>query len=116
MEEANRGGAMILESETTKSGTESERSKAIRSPRPAKKTTTRVKRAQDAVRREEDDAAAGRLVTLTEAAFRLGRVHRTTIMRWVKEGKLKCVRLSRKAILFEQGELDRFIREHRSSG
>jgi excisionase family DNA binding protein len=57
-----------------------------------------------------------RLITLTEAAFRLGRVHRTTIMRWVREGKLKCVRLSRKAILFEQVELDRFIREHRYSG
>ncbi len=62
---------------------------------------------------EEGDS---RLITLTEAAFRLGRVHRTTIMRWVREGKLKCVRLSRKAILFEQGELDRFIREHRYSG
>jgi excisionase family DNA binding protein len=59
-----------------------------------------------------DDA----LLTLTEAAFRLGRVHRTTIMRWVKEGRLKCVRLSRKAILFETVELDRFIREHRYSG
>ncbi len=56
------------------------------------------------------------LLTLTEAAFRLGRVHRTTIMRWVKEGRLRCVRLSRKAILFEIGEIDRFIREHRYSG
>ena len=56
------------------------------------------------------------LLTLTEAAFRLGRVHRTTIMRWVKEGRLRCVRLSRKAILFEVAEIDRFIREHRYSG
>ncbi len=56
------------------------------------------------------------LLTLTEAAFRLGRVHRTTIMRWVKEGRLRCVRLSRKAILFEIVEIDRFIREHRYSG
>jgi excisionase family DNA binding protein len=56
------------------------------------------------------------LLTLTEAAYRLGRVHRTTIMRWVKEGRLRCVRLSRKAILFETGEIDRFIREHRYSG
>ena len=56
------------------------------------------------------------LLTLTEAAFRLGRVHRTTIMRWVKEGRLRCVRLSRKAILFEVAEIDRFIKEHRYSG
>jgi excisionase family DNA binding protein len=56
------------------------------------------------------------LLTLTEAAFRLGRVHRTTIMRWVKEGRLRCVRLSRKAILFELTEIDRFVREHRYSG
>ena len=56
------------------------------------------------------------LLTLTEAAYRLGRVHRTTIMRWVKEGRLRCVRLSRKAILFEMSEIDRFIQEHRYSG
>jgi excisionase family DNA binding protein len=56
------------------------------------------------------------LLTLTEAAYRLGRVHRTTIMRWVKEGRLRCVRLSRKAILFEMTEIDRFIQEHRYSG
>ena len=65
------------------------------------------------------DAAAprtDRLLTLSEAAFRLGRVHRTTVMRWVKEGGLRCVRLSRKAILFEPAELERFIRDHRSSG
>jgi excisionase family DNA binding protein len=64
------------------------------------------------------DAAprAERLLTLSEAAFRLGRVHRTTVMRWVKEGGLRCVRLSRKAILFEPAELERFIRDHRSSG
>ncbi|MBU0510028.1 helix-turn-helix domain-containing protein [bacterium] len=57
-----------------------------------------------------------RLLTLAEASFQLGRVHRTTVMRWVKEGKLRCVRLSRKAIRFEPEELDRFIREHRSTG
>jgi len=53
-------------------------------------------------------------MTLSEAAYRLGNVHRTTIMRWVKDGKLHCVRLSRKAIMFEPGEIERFIREHRS--
>ena len=62
------------------------------------------------------DGADDPLLTLTEAAFRLGRVHRTTIMRWVKEGRLRCVRLSRKAILFDAAEIDRFIREHRFSG
>jgi excisionase family DNA binding protein len=59
---------------------------------------------------------AERLLTLSEAAFRLGQVHRTTVMRWVKEGGLRCVRLSRKAILFEPAELERFIRDHRSGG
>jgi len=56
-----------------------------------------------------------RLLTLSEAALHLGHVHRTTIMRWVREGRLRCIRLSRKAILFEQAELDRFVREHRYS-
>jgi excisionase family DNA binding protein len=56
------------------------------------------------------------LLTLGEAAQHLGHVHRTTIMRWVREGRLKCIRLSRKAILFEPTELDRFVREHRYSG
>ncbi|MFZ5433156.1 MAG: helix-turn-helix domain-containing protein [Calditrichota bacterium] len=63
----------------------------------------------------DDKGQSERLLTLTEAAYQLGRVHRTTIMRWVKEGKLRCVRLSRKAILFEPGEIERFIREHRST-
>ncbi len=56
------------------------------------------------------------LLTLTEAAQLLGHAHRTTIMRWVKEGRLSCIRLSRKAILFELVEIERFIREHRYSG
>jgi len=61
-------------------------------------------------------ASNPRLLTLSEAAFHLGHVHRTTIMRWVREGRLRCIRLSRKAILFEPAELDRFVREHRFSG
>lgn len=56
------------------------------------------------------------LLTLSEAAEMLGRVHRTTIMRWVREDRLKCVRLSRKVILFERDEITRFIREHRATG
>jgi len=65
--------------------------------------------------RADSNPERDRLLTLAEASFRLGNVHRTTVMRWVKSGKLQCVRLSRKAILFEPGELDRFIREHRSA-
>ena len=57
-----------------------------------------------------------KLLTLTEAAQMLGHVHRTTIMRWVKEDKLRCVRLSRKVILFEPDEIQRFVRSHRDSG
>jgi excisionase family DNA binding protein len=56
------------------------------------------------------------LLTLTEAAQLLGHVHRTTIMRWVKENRLRCIRLSRKVILFELAEIERFVREHRHSG
>jgi excisionase family DNA binding protein len=100
---------MISEGEVTKSA-DTERTRVAK-PIKAKEAAARLKRTQ-----EDDAQAAGRLLTLTEAAFRLGRVHRTTIMRWVKEGKLKCVRLSRKAILFEPNEIDRFIREHRYSG
>ena len=104
---------MTLLTETATPGTDSERPKAERTSR-IKETALRSKKTEGAARTEDEQP--GRLVTLTEAAFRLGRVHRTTIMRWVKEGKLKCVRLSRKAILFEPGEIDRFIREHRYSG
>lgn len=106
---------MTIESEVTKSGPEAERPKTVRAGR-TKDTPVRAKRPAEGARRAEDDGQPGRLLTLTEAAFRLGRVHRTTIMRWVKEGKLNCVRLSRKAILFEPGEIERFIREHRYSG
>jgi excisionase family DNA binding protein len=87
-----------------------------------KSRPTRIKSAPPATPRNTPftsttgDGSEAPLLTLTEAAFRLGRVHRTTIMRWVKEGRLRCVRLSRKAILFEIGEIDRFIREHRYSG
>ena len=56
------------------------------------------------------------LLTLSEAAEMLGRVHRTTIMRWVREDRLKCVRLSRKVILFERDEIMRFIKDHRATG
>ena len=104
---------MTLITETANPGTDSERPKTERAGR-VKETAPRSKKADGAARSEDEQP--GRLITLTEAAFRLGRVHRTTIMRWVKEGKLKCVRLSRKAILFEPGEIDRFIREHRYSG
>ena len=104
---------MTAITETANPGTDSERSKSERISR-AKEPVLGAKKTETAA--HGDDDQPGRLVTLTEAAFRLGRVHRTTIMRWVKEGKLKCVRLSRKAILFEPGEIDRFIREHRYSG
>jgi len=100
--------------ETANTGTDSERSKSERISR-AKEPALHARRA-DGVAPHGDEDQPGRLITLTEAAFRLGKVHRTTIMRWVKEGKLKCVRLSRKAILFEPGEIDKFIREHRYSG
>ena len=70
----------------------------------------------NANRADRSDGSQSRLLTLTETAFRLGDVHRTTVLRWVKEGKLRCVRLSRKAILFEPNEIERFIREHRHSG
>lgn len=65
--------------------------------------------------RVNNDSPQG-LLTLSEAAEMLGRVHRTTIMRWVREDRLKCVRLSRKVILFERDEINRFVREHRAAG
>jgi excisionase family DNA binding protein len=88
-------------------------------PRKTRKTKTKVSPPPAARKRPAPATANGNpeaLLTLTEAAFRLGRVHRTTIMRWVKEGRLRCVRLSRKAILFELSEIDRFVREHRYTG
>ena len=86
-----------------------------------KPTSGRVTTRRPAVAEPELQVRAGAgpspcLLTLGEAAQHLGHVHRTTIMRWVREGRLKCIRLSRKAILFEPMELDRFVREHRYSG
>jgi len=89
-------------------------------PRPSRKRSVRTRVSAgppaDAAAPRAATAGGDRLLTLSEAAFRLGRVHRTTVMRWVKEGGLRCVRLSRKAILFEPAELERFIRDHRSGG
>jgi excisionase family DNA binding protein len=81
-----------------------------------KQTAPKSSRTEGAKKPSAPAPDAERLLTLSEAAFRLGQVHRTTVMRWVKDGRLHCVRLSRKAILFEEDELDRFIRDHRSSG
>jgi excisionase family DNA binding protein len=108
---------MMSDSDYTKAGMEAEPMKSAHqnSSKEVPPTTTR-RVASEPDKNGADEAQTARLITLTEAAFRLGRVHRTTIMRWVKEGKLNCVRLSRKAILFEPGEIDRFIREHRYSG
>lgn len=104
---------MTASNELSKSGMSGDRQKS--DPGDALDSAGRKRLAETGVRAASDNESAP-LLTLTEAAYRLGRVHRTTIMRWVKEGKLKCVRLSRKAILFEPAELDRFIREHRYSG
>ncbi len=86
--------------------------KSVSPPR----ATSRRPRSGDSLSSGRTGASSSPLLTLSEAAFHLGHVHRTTIMRWVREGRLKCIRLSRKAILFEPTELDRFVREHRFSG
>lgn len=80
------------------------------------RNTSRRSRPAEPDRPVRPGATSSPLLTLSEAAYHLGHVHRTTIMRWVREGRLKCIRLSRKAILFEPTELDRFVREHRFSG
>ncbi len=105
------------------STTDTARSEATTRPPKPQKIRTKFKRTSVAASRAGASGGLGAngsgappLLTLTEAAYRLGRVHRTTIMRWVKEGRLRCVRLSRKAILFETNEIDRFIQEHRSTG
>lgn len=73
-------------------------------------------RTEGAIAQQMNSDSPQGLLTLFEAAEILGRVHRTTIMRWVRENRLKCVRLSRKVILFEREEINRFIREHRAAG
>lgn len=87
-----------------------------RSMKTAMTSTSTISKRQRAAAEMMNGDGEPSLLTLTEAAQLLGHVHRTTIMRWVKEGRLHCIRLSRKAILFELGEIDRFIREHRYSG
>lgn len=89
----------------------STKARAVRMPMPV-----HGRRARAHPEAATQDADQKSLLTLTEAAQLLGHVHRTTIMRWVKENRLRCIRLSRKVILFELAEIERFVREHRHSG
>jgi len=57
-----------------------------------------------------DTTANDELLTAEQVATRL-HLHIATVWRYVREGKLRAVRLSYKNILIRQSELDRFLSE-----
>ena len=57
-----------------------------------------------------DTTANDELLTAEQVAARL-HLHIATVWRYVREGKLRAVRLSYKGIRIRQSELDRFLNE-----
>jgi excisionase family DNA binding protein len=51
-----------------------------------------------------------KLYTIQEIADLL-QVHQLTVRRWIKEEKLKCLRLSERNIRISKTELDRFVND-----
>ena len=49
------------------------------------------------------------LLSAGEAASKL-KITKRTILRWAREGKIECVRLSRKVVLFTGEAVDEFVR------
>jgi len=49
------------------------------------------------------------LLTLEQASDRLG-ISKVTLWRWIKNGKLTAVRLSRRVVYVRKEELDRFLK------
>lgn len=52
------------------------------------------------------------LVPLAEVREKL-RISKATLWRWIKDNKLRTVKLSERKIYVEKEELERFIRENR---
>ncbi len=48
------------------------------------------------------------LLNADEAASRL-KITKRTILRWAREGKIECVRISAKVVLFTAEAIDRFV-------
>jgi excisionase family DNA binding protein len=49
------------------------------------------------------------LLTLQEAADKLG-ISKVTLWRWIKDGKLTAVKLSRRIVYVRKDEIDRFLK------
>jgi excisionase family DNA binding protein len=56
-----------------------------------------------------------RLLTTREVADRLG-IMPATVLRWVETRGLPAIRLTSRAIRYEEGALDAWIEEHRDGG
>ncbi len=48
------------------------------------------------------------LISADEAASKL-KITKRTILRWAREGKIECVRISAKVVLFTAEAIDRFV-------
>src|SRR5208283_3260267 len=49
------------------------------------------------------------LLTAAEAASKL-KISQRTILKWAREGKIECVKISRKVVLFAEDAIDRFVK------
>ena len=52
------------------------------------------------------------LLKSSDAATRLG-VSVTTLHRWVKAGRIECIRIEKNSVFFTPDALEEFIRRHR---
>jgi excisionase family DNA binding protein len=52
------------------------------------------------------------LMKSSEAAARLG-VSLTTLHRWVRSGKIECIRIEKNSVFFTQDALEEFVHKHR---
>ncbi len=49
------------------------------------------------------------LLTAAEAATKL-KITQRTILKWAREGRIECVRISRKVVLFAEDAIDTFVK------
>jgi excisionase family DNA binding protein len=49
------------------------------------------------------------LLSADEAASKL-KITKRTILRWTREGKIECVRISRKVVLFTAESIEKFVK------
>ncbi len=58
------------------------------------------------------DSNTDKLLTMKEVRERLGNIHENTLYRYIKDGLIPIVRISRTKRFITQESLEKFIKEH----